>query len=562
MSLEKLANKVVDTDVLVIGGGISGCPAAWKAAEHGVRVTLLEKSKPERSGDASHGIDEIQWFARDGLTTLDIVRNFMGIKAGGSKLGEGRHRDPNIIYKCVDNSLWAVEELDRAGVTMRWDDGEYYWFPKSPEYKNRICLRVHWMNVKPEMARAVRKAGVEVIERTMMVDLLTHDGRVVGATAVNTRTGEFIVIKAKAVVLATSKALRHYNSETPQSWRYKMRYHLCPTSLSGDGHAAAYRAGAALLSMEQKIPFHLLDDITMAYRGLGGSDGIRSRIFTWEGREISGIPKAEYHKLEEMGLDPFYQSIEHLHEDFLRRVDAHCADDNLISLKLAEERGFNPRTHWFQATWNNPTMPLGGNLRIGEDFQTEVEGLFIVGDMVLGSYNWSATTGMLVGNNIDRFISGAKEPYINEDQVESQKETALAPLLVKDGVEPMELESSIREICGSYCGMVIRSEGRIREGLRRLGSLRKVFLPKLMASNPHYLMRCLEVRNILLMAELHMQASLERRETRGVFQRLDYLERDPSHDNKVILQHLVNEKPALEFWEVPELKPEYARAAK
>ena len=45
MSLEKLADRVIETDVLVIGGGLSGCPAAAKATEHGLNVTLIEKSK-------------------------------------------------------------------------------------------------------------------------------------------------------------------------------------------------------------------------------------------------------------------------------------------------------------------------------------------------------------------------------------------------------------------------------------------------------------------------------------------------------------------------------------
>jgi succinate dehydrogenase/fumarate reductase flavoprotein subunit len=557
MSLEKLANRVVDTDVLVIGGGISGCPAAWKAAEHGVKVTLLEKSKLERSGDASHGIDEIQWFPRDGLTTLDVLKIYGGEKMG-KRRGFGRQRDPNMFYRVVDHSLWMVEELDRAGVTMRWDDGEYYWFPKSPQLNNKVDLRTHWMNVKPEMARAVRKAGVEVIERTMMVDLLTHDGRVVGATAVNTRTGEFIVIKAKAVVLATSKALRHYNSETPQPWRYKMRYHWCPAGLAGDGHAAAYRAGAALVNMEQHVSLHIYDDATVVYSAVGGNDGIRSKVYTWDGRELSGIPTAEYHKLEEMGMDPFYQSLADLPEDFLRRVEAHCADDTLISLKLAEERSFNYKTHRFQQAWNTPVMCNGDNILVNEDLQTGVKGLFGAGDAVLGSCNWGATTGLMVGDSIHKFISGVKEMDIDEDQVENQKQIALAPLSVQDGTEPMEVEAAIREICGTYAGMVIKSEGRLREGLRRLGSLRRVFLPKLMARNPHYLMRCLEVRNILLMSELHMQACLERKETRGVFQRLDYPERDTSRDNKVTYQCLENGKPVLKLWDVPELKPEYA----
>jgi succinate dehydrogenase/fumarate reductase flavoprotein subunit len=561
MPLNKIADKVFDTDLLIIGAGIGGCPAAWKAAEHGLKVTLLEKSNVSRSGHAAHGIDEIQYFPRDGLNTLDVLKIFTG-KKWGDRVGEGRRTNPNILYKIIDNSLWMVDELDKAGVTMRWDDGEYYWFPKSPITDYRIDLRVHWHNVKPEMARAVSKAGVNIINRTMMVDLLTHQDRVVGVTAVDTRTGEFIVVRAKAVVLATARPFRHYNCETPFPWRYKMRYHWCPASISGDGYAAAYRAGAALIGMDDKVSYHIHDDSSIVYSALGGNDGIRSRVLTWDGREVSNLPTATYDELEKKGLDPFYQSMEDLPDDFLKRVEAHCADDTMIALKLAEDRGFNYKTHRFQLAWNTPVSsgPTSG-IYIDENFNTTVKGLFAIGEAgycrVSGCAS-AATSGLLLGEVMDKFISGVPEPIIDESQLENQKQTALAPLAVQEGTEPMELECAIREIDENYCGMVIKSEGRLREGLRRLGSLRREFLPKLMARNPHYLLRCLEVRNLLDVAELHLQACLERKETRGAYIRYDYPERDPSRDNCLTYQALENGKPVLKKWETPEMKPEFA----
>jgi len=163
---------------------------------------------------------------------------------------------------------------------------------------------------------------------------------------------------------------------------------------------------------------------------------------------------------------------------------------------------------------------------------------------------------------MDKYVSGAKEPVIDESQVERQKQIALAPLSVDDGTEPMELECAIREICEHYCGMIIKSEGMLVEGLRRLGSLRRVFLPKLMARNPHYLLRCLEVRNLLDVAELHLQASLERKETRGAYIRYDYAQEDPARENAVTYQQLVDGKPTFKVWKCPGLKPEYAKGGK
>jgi len=52
MSLDKIANRVIETDLLVVGGGIGGCCAGVKAAEQGLKVVVAEKSHTERSGNA------------------------------------------------------------------------------------------------------------------------------------------------------------------------------------------------------------------------------------------------------------------------------------------------------------------------------------------------------------------------------------------------------------------------------------------------------------------------------------------------------------------------------
>ena len=87
-------------------------------------------------------------------------------------------------------------------------------------------------------------------------------------------------------------------------------------------------------------------------------------------------------------------------------------------------------------------------------------------------------------------------------------------------------------------------------------------MPKLMAPNPHYLGRCLEVRNIMDMAEVHLQACLERKETRGLHSRLDYPGIDSSLNDKILVYRMEKGKRVLELQDVPELKPEYAKKGK
>jgi len=566
MALQKIADRVIDTDVLVVGGGIGGCPTAAKATEHGLNVTLLEKSRLERSGKAGQGLDEVGIFPREGLTALEAIKIYTGSGSAAARPGARAYVNPNALYRIFTRAMWALEELERLGVNMRYTDGEYGWMPwgtgAGGRVGPRVELRVHWQNVKPEMAAGVKKKGVKVVERTTVVDLLTNKGKVVGATAINTRTGEFIVIKAKAVVLATGDLERHYNSPTPLSWKYKMGLNTCPASSSGDGHAVAYRAGADLTCMEMMRPGTIRDILLLQPGQFYLNDGISAKVFTATGEETVLPPgPLDYLELERKGLLPLYQTLEHLPDDFQKRLEIHFADEAMIRLKLTADRGFNPRTHRYQVTGDRATRFNNTGIVIDEDFMSSVPGLYGIGECTdtygIGA-GGTATAGFIVGDSIHQYVSKAGEPVPDEAQVESQKQAAMAPLTVKDGVEPMELECSVRQICEDYGG-TYKSEGRLREGLRRLGSLRREFLPRLMAANPHYVGRCLEARNIMDLAELHLLASLGRKETRGLYVMLDHLQKDPSLDNKRICQRLEKGKAVLEVRDIPEIKPEYIK---
>jgi len=560
MSLERIVDRIVECDVLVDGGGIAGCAVAAKAAEHGLNVILAEKAKTDRSGTSAVGIDHYGGAFPRGMTTqefVEITKNF----GPSAYYGSIHFGDLTRIYRQYANATWAIEELEKLGVTMKWDDGDY----------RRIgnflwggpFLRVHWMNVKPQMAAGVRKRSVNVMERVMIIDLLTHNGTVVGATAIDTRTGEFIVIKAKATITATGLYSRCYDPETPTPWKYKFRYHWCPASISGDGWAMAYRVGADLANMEQAgRGYRFRDDLMLSF-GNHGNEGIESQVLTWDGDEMRWPAGAlRLADLEEKGKAPFYYSLDHLPDDFHKRIEVAYVDERLISFKIAEDRGFNPRTHWFEMMDNRPNQLMTPPGIVADaDFKTTVPGLYAIGDCVAGCHDVAnaAVSGFLVGDSISAAIKETADPVIDEAQVEAQKETILAPLSVKDGTEALELESITRYTCTRYIGS-FRTEGKLREGKRRLGSLKRVFVPQLMARNPHELMRCLEVRNIIELAEVHLEACLQRKETRNPGGastgniRIDYPESNPEWDGLLTHQRLEDGQPVLEMKKQAQLR--------
>ena len=543
MAIDKIADLVVESDVLVVGGGIAGLPVAWKSAQKGLKVVLADKANPERSGSSATGIDHYPGFFDKGMTVGEWKENMKTFGIEHAFHGGLPFSNQERLYRTYANTQWSTEELEKMGVTMRWTDGEYRFMDADSHWKGPT-LRVHWTNVKPEMTRGAKDAGVNIMKRVMITDLLTNGNRVVGAVGINTRTNEFIVFKAKAVVMGTAACSRVYNPETPVPWIYKFRYHWCPSSVSGDGWAMAYRAGAELANMEVTVRgYRFRDDLNLSF-GNTGNEGVEARRVSWQNEET----RLKLLQKEAKGDGPFYYSLNHLPEDFHKRIEVAYVDERLISFKVAEERGFNPRTHWFEMQDARPNqLHVEPGIYTDERMKTSLEGLYAIGDCVAGSHNVASCSSMalMVGEDMPNIMDKAQSSEIDENQVQKLKDAAMAPLKVTQGPEPMEVECAIRYVIERYVGMY-KSEGKLAEGLRRLKSIRREFEPKLKATNAHYLMRANEVRSLFDVADLHFASTMARKESRWRFLRLDYKDKDQNFDNMLTFQKLENGKPVLE----------------
>ncbi len=265
----------VEADVLVLGGGLGGCFAAISAARKGLSVALVEKACTIHSGAAGSGIDH--WMAcpanpASRITpeeyTLSPILKFKG--------GYG-----NVItsYITARDSFEALLELESMGMKIRDTDDEFAGADFRDEdtkllfaydYEFRHCLRVWGTEMKPALYRECRRLGVKIFDRTMVTSLLSEDGvqgnRVVGATGFNNRTGRFFVFSGKASVLsmATPERLWIFSSEfTGLVGRDG------PPANAGNGHAMAWRAGAAFTMMERSTR-----------EEWGGSTGIGALMFS------------------------------------------------------------------------------------------------------------------------------------------------------------------------------------------------------------------------------------------------------------------------------------------
>ncbi len=574
MGLRELNHRIDKTDLLVIGGGVAGCVAALKSAELGTKVTLWEKAGILRSGSASVGIRNIRGILPPELSLEEIAesiskgKNFIG---GEKRLFKGIV-DENIAYMGFKECWETVKDLERWGIDLHWE-GEEYRLLLDSKTKARTTLRFKGgAEFKRRLALKVVHSPVILSERTMAIDLLTEGNRVIGATGLNIRSGEFIEVRAKAVLISTGSMMRLYHPrEGFPAGRFKMIYTHHPNP--GDGVAVAYRAGAELINMEIVseggggviISPHPYDRLCTRTGPLLG-EGTRAPIVNARGEKIGEgrVDVALIFKEEKEGRGPCYIDATSLPKEVHQQIENGKKDAQPISAHFIRERGFDTRIHKFELLpykGDRLAYPLAG-IKIDEDTKTTLNGLYAAGDNI-GGTTYDGLGGAMVfgrkaGIEADKYTQMIKDYPENQDQMMRSKKDVFAPLQIEDGIAPLELEMKIRDIVERYCG-AYRNEGKIAQGLWRLNSVKEKFLSQLKARNPHELMNGQEVKNLLLLAEIHLHCARERKESGPGNWRLDYPDKQNASWAKSIVAIKEGGKIRIFQRETPRLKPEYWR---
>jgi succinate dehydrogenase/fumarate reductase flavoprotein subunit len=252
----------VVTDVLVVGGGVAGCRAAISAAQSGVKVAVAERGHAKRSGAGGAGVDH--WHGActnpcSKVTPEDYTRAVFD-SAHGYTSGAVR-------YISTREGWDTLLECEQMGVQIRDVNDEFKGADYRDEetklmfaydYENKHILRVWGYDIKPRIYQEMKRLGVDIHNRIVVTSLLTEGGdqggRVVGATGVHTRTGEFLVFHSKATIIATGGVGRLW-SFVPE---------LTASSSMGDmnnagvGQAVGWNAGAEFVCMEHTMPGRLL----------------------------------------------------------------------------------------------------------------------------------------------------------------------------------------------------------------------------------------------------------------------------------------------------------------
>ncbi|OGO17710.1 MAG: hypothetical protein A2Z15_03255 [Chloroflexi bacterium RBG_16_50_11] len=254
-------NEVV-SDVLVIGGGVAGLQAAINAARLGAKVAVLERGHAKRSGSGGAGVDH--WHGAVTNPCSKVTPEMYTNACYDSMQGwTGGH----VRYIITTEGWDTLLDCERMGIQIRDVKDEFKGAIFRDEqtklmfaydYANKHILRVWGYNIKPKLYEEAKRLGVNIQNRMMPTSLLTAGGkqgeRVVGATAVNTHTGEFYVFKSKATVISTGGAGRLFvfAPEITASGT------MADINSAGVGQALGWNAGAEFVCMEGSGPGGLI----------------------------------------------------------------------------------------------------------------------------------------------------------------------------------------------------------------------------------------------------------------------------------------------------------------
>jgi succinate dehydrogenase / fumarate reductase, flavoprotein subunit len=528
-----------ETDVLVIGSGAAGMYAAVEATRAGCQVLLIDRSLIGRGG-------------------ATVMAQMTVAVALGSEVpdhwthhyndtliaGRGLCSAPLARLLCED-APDCISEMDRWGVGWARSDGRITQ-ATAPGHDRARCVYVDFLNTGPAVSKTLRTAvnrttGIRKAGDLCVVDLLRHDGEIIGAVALHLGSGAAVVISAKATIVATGGLTRLYARNSASA------------NMGGDGYALALRAGASLVDMEfvQFFPIgHLaprligMDPIMwdpFRYKLGGRLLNGRMKEFTSQygsdedGKYVLTRDLASYAILKEVEAgrgSPHggaYLSFQHCSEAALREafgpVIDRLANNNIDLTRTPIEVA--PIAHYHM-----------GGVRADARMATELPGLFVAGEAVGGANGANRLSGNAITEALVFGRRAGRSSAMHARSIKTQQDGQPAARATLDlitaergrDINTAEMIAAVQATMQRDVG-TLRREDKLVRAQTRLAQLASD-LGECPPSGPTVFdlqrLEWFDLRNMLLVARTVAQAALARRESRGAHQREDFPDTKPA----------------------------------
>ena len=585
--------ETIDCDILIIGGGMSGCGAAFESKywSGDLKVVMVEKAAIERSGATGEGLSAINCYMgqRYGWNTPEdfvhyVVNDMMGLAREDLVYDVGRH---------VDNSVHLLEEWGLP--IWKKDNGEY-------ERVGRWQIPIHGESIKPIAAEPARTAiGPEnIYERVSITHLLTDANdpqRIAGAVGFAVRENKIYVFRAKAVIITCGGASNVFRPRSVGEGLGRTWYSVFAT---GAAYGLMIPIGTEMTQMEHRfVPTRFKDGygpVGMWFQyfhaqvlNANGEDYTVTRADELKKYEPYGsaVPTPTPLRNHQMfldikdGLGPMYMRTDvamqkiadgdpakmdkvrdEAWEDFLDMTVAQALtwasqniapEDTPSEVVLAEPYIMGSHSGEAGAWVSGPEDIASGEYFWGYNRMTTIRGLFAAGDGVGAAphkfSSGSFTEGRIAAKSAVNFVAdNPSVPTVSDANVRGIQETIWAPL---ETFEKHKGASSSAEINPNYMtpkqGLVrlqkimdeygagastgyTTNQPTLERGIELMEMFRED-LTHLAARNRHELMRCWELIHRTWVGEAHLRHLLHRKETRwpGYYYRSDFPDLDDAN---------------------------------
>jgi len=526
----------IETDILIIGGGGAATRAAIEAAKNQLKVTMVIKGKFP-SGSTVIAMGSMAAVIRDD-DTPDLF--YKDIIEGGYHLN-----NKELARILANESKTAYEDLVTFGTEFQASKkGALYISQPSGMTRSRALLSIDHMFMKGLIAE-VKNAPIDIYENIMIIELLKENDTIVGAVGFNYLTGEFIVISAKAIVLATGGSGQIFQLTSN------------PQEATGDGYAMGLNIGAELIDMEFTQAMTCVV-FPIEIRGLAPPfDGfVKYGAKFYNGLNERYMEKYEPEKMENVTRDVAcicgYKEIQ---------AGNACPNGGVLldisSIPWSVMKNLMPKIYHAYDNLGIDASKTGiewapgchhemGGLRINGKCETTVKGLFAAGEVTggvhganrLGGNSLTETQvfGKIAGKSAANFALNARRLQLSPEIIEEKRKNLFTIYNRTKGIDHVEIREKLKQMMSENV-WIIKSEKKLKIAIKSLNELRNNASLNLKLRKKTYkdLKEAWETLNMLEVAQVLTCASLLRTESRGAHYREDYPEKDDENWLKNII---------------------------
>ncbi|MCR4298464.1 MAG: L-aspartate oxidase [Gallionella sp.] len=505
-------------DTLIIGSGLAGLTLAIKLADY-KKVGLITKKSL---------LDGASGWAQGGIAAVLSGDDSLDAHIQDTLTAGGGLCDEDVTRYVVEHGKAAIDWLIDLGVPFTRDgsSGMGYHLTREGGHSRRRIIHAadatgHAVQ-ETLVTRVLRHPNITVLENHLSVDLITGrklglpDNCCHGAYALNKLSDEVVTIAAQNTIIATGGTGKVY------------LYTTNPDTATGDGIAMAWRAGCRVANMEF-IQFHptcLYHPhaksflISEAVRGEGGilklPDGTRFMPQHDERAELAPrdvVARAIDFEMKKRGLDCVYLDISHQSVEFLQEhfptIYARCLS---LGINISKEP--------------IPVVPAAhytcGGVVADLHARTDVENLYAVGETACSGLHGA---NRLASNSLLEclvFADAAVSDILGKPYRAIPALPAWDESRVTDADEQIVIShnwAELRHFMWDYVG-IVRTNKRLQRAQHRIRLLQDEIHEYY--SNFHVSSDLLELRNLVMNAELIVQSALLRHESRGLHFSKDY----------------------------------------